>query len=115
MDLPIKAGDVLNVDDANSSGDWWYGCNQEGRYGYFPSNFVKEVSGSPSSIEEKEKLVKDMNELNTRLIGGKKDFEKYSGMALQMKGTCLESNVNSQLKETLNKSFDAEGVLQNCT
>ena len=55
MDLPIKAGDVLNVDDANSSGDWWYGCNQEGRYGYFPSNFVKEVSGSPSSIEEKEK------------------------------------------------------------
>ena len=56
-----------------------------------------------SSIEEKEKLVKDMNELNTRLIGGKKDFDKYSAMALQMKGTCLESNVNSQLKETLNK------------
>ena len=29
-----------------------------------------------SSIEEKEKLVKDMNELNTRLTGGKKDFDK---------------------------------------
>ena len=56
-----------------------------------------------SNIEEKEKLVKDMNELNTRLVNGKKDFEKYSGMAKQMKGTCLESNVNSQLKETVNK------------
>ena len=44
-----------------------------------------------------------MNELNKRLIGGKKDFDKYASMALQMKGTCLESNVNSQLKETLNK------------
>ena len=56
-----------------------------------------------STIEEKEKLVKDMNELNSRLVGGKKDFDKYSSMATQMKGTCLESNVNSQLKETLNK------------
>ena len=44
-----------------------------------------------------------MNELNKRLIGGMKDFDKYASMALQMKGTCLESNVNSQLKETLNK------------
>ena len=44
-----------------------------------------------------------MNDLNKRLIGGKKDFDKYAAMALQMKGTCLESNVNSQLKETMNK------------
>ena len=56
-----------------------------------------------SNIEEKEKLVKDMKELNTRLVSGKKDFDKYSAMALQMKGTCLESNVNAQLKETMGK------------
>ena len=57
-----------------------------------------------STIEEKEKGVRDMNELNKRLIGGKKkDFDQYAAMALQIKGTCLESNVNSQLKETMNK------------
>ena len=56
-----------------------------------------------STVEEKEKGVKDMNDLNKRLIVGKKDFDKYAGMALQMKSTCLESNVNSQLKETMNK------------
>ena len=56
-----------------------------------------------STIEEKEKCVKDMNELNKRLLSEKKDFDKYSAMALQMKGTCLESNMNSQLKETINK------------
>ena len=56
-----------------------------------------------STVEEKEKGVKDMNELNKRLIGGKKDFDKYAAMAQQMKGTCLESNVNTQLKETVNK------------
>ena len=56
-----------------------------------------------STVEEKEKGVKDMNELNKRLINGKKDFDKYASMAQQMKGTCLESNVNLQLKETTNK------------
>ena len=56
-----------------------------------------------STIEKKEKGGRDMNELNKRFIGGKKDFDKYSAMALQIKGTCLESNVNSQLKETMNK------------
>ena len=56
-----------------------------------------------SNMEEKEKLVNDMKELNKRLTDGKKDFDKYASMALQMKGTCLESNVNSQLKETFNK------------
>ena len=53
-----------------------------------------------STIEEKDRAVKDMNELNKRLIGGKKDFDKYASMALQMKGTCLESNVNSELKKS---------------
>ena len=56
-----------------------------------------------SNIEEKEKAVRDMNELNKRLIAGKKDIDKYAGMADQMKGTCLEANVSSQLKETMNK------------
>ena len=56
-----------------------------------------------SNIEEKEKAVKDMNELNKRLISGKKDIDKYSSMADQMKGTCLEANVSNQLKETMNK------------
>ena len=56
-----------------------------------------------SNIEEKEKAVKDMNDLNKRLIAGKKEIDKYSGMAAQMKGTCLEANVSSQLKETMNK------------
>ena len=56
-----------------------------------------------SNIEEKEKAVRDMNELNKRLIAGKKEIDKYSGMADQMKGTCLEANVSSQLKETMNK------------
>ena len=56
-----------------------------------------------SNIEEKEKAVRDMQDLNKRLMAGKADFDKYAGMAKQMKGTCLESNVNSQLKETLNK------------
>ena len=56
-----------------------------------------------SNIEEKEKAVKDMNDLNKRLIAGKKDIDKYSEMAMQMKGTCLEANVMLQLKEIINK------------
>ena len=44
-----------------------------------------------------------MNDLNKRLIAGKKDIDKYNEMALQMKGTCLEANVTLQLKETINK------------
>ena len=56
-----------------------------------------------SNIEEKEKAVKDMNELNKRMIAGKREIDKYSEMADQMKGTCLEANVSNQLKETMNK------------
>jgi nesprin-1 len=56
-----------------------------------------------SNIEEKEKAVKDMNDLNKRLIAGKKDIDKYSEMAMQMKGTCLEANITLQLKEIINK------------
>ena len=56
-----------------------------------------------SNIEEKEKAVKDMNELNVKLVAGKKEIDKYTEMANHMKGTCLEANVTSQLKDTLNK------------
>ena len=50
------------------------------------------------TLKKKLKGFCDMNERNRRHIGGKKDFDKYAAMAAQMKGTSLESNVNSQLK-----------------
>ena len=40
-----------------------------------------------------------MNDHNKRLTKEKKDFDKYATMALQLKDTCLESKVNSQLKK----------------
>ena len=56
-----------------------------------------------SNIEEKEKAVNDMTELNVKLVAGKKETDKYTEMANQMKGTCLEANVTSQMKDTLTK------------
>ena len=51
-DLEISAGEVLTVEDGQDVGDWWYGRNEQGKYGYFPSNFVKELPVSTTSTEE---------------------------------------------------------------
>ena len=60
-DLEIMAGEVLTVEDGHDVGDWWYGKNEQGRYGYFPSNFVKELPMRAAFIEE-EDGVRDLNQ-----------------------------------------------------
>ena len=52
------------------------------------------------TLEEKEKAVRDMEDLYGRIDKGKEDFQKYSQMAEKMRSSCLEANVFTQLRET---------------
>ena len=52
------------------------------------------------TLEEKQKAVRDMEELHGRIERGKEDFQKYSQMAEKMRSSCLEANVLTQLGET---------------
>ena len=52
------------------------------------------------TLEEKEKAVRDMEDLYGRIEKGKEDFQKYSQMAEKMRSSCLEANVFTQLRET---------------
>ena len=52
------------------------------------------------TLEEKQKAVRDMEDLHGRIEKGKEDFEKYSQMAEKMRSSCLEANVFTQLRET---------------
>ena len=56
MDLEIIAGEVLTVEEDHINGDWWFGRDKQGRCGYFPSNFVKELPMSSSSIDEDDEI-----------------------------------------------------------
>jgi nesprin-1 len=56
-----------------------------------------------STLQDKEKAVRDMEELNERLAAGKKDIEKYIEMANKMKNSCLEANVMMQQRDIYSK------------
>ena len=62
--------------------------------------YVKGSSLMPGTLEEKQKAVRDMEELHGRIERGKEDFQKYSQMAEKMRSSCLEANVLTQLGET---------------
>eukprot|EP00055_Hartaetosiga_balthica_P004986 m.13932 g.13932 ORF g.13932 m.13932 type:complete len:121 (+) comp4224_c0_seq1:232-594(+) len=46
-DLSFEANEILRVYDDTS--DWYEGENQEGKRGYFPSNFVRKINMGGSS------------------------------------------------------------------
>ena len=52
------------------------------------------------TLEEKQKAVRDMEDLFGRIDKGKEDFKKYARMAEKMGSSCLEANVFTQLRET---------------
>jgi len=52
-----------------------------------------------ATLEEKEKAVQDVNELVKKLEKGEEDITRYYSLAAQMKGTCLQVNVETQHKE----------------
>jgi nesprin-1 len=56
-----------------------------------------------STLQDKEKAVRDMEELNDKLAGGKKDIDRYTEMANKMKNSCLEANVMMQQKDIYSK------------
>ncbi|QQP31635.1 Nesprin1like [Caligus rogercresseyi] len=55
------------------------------------------------NLEDKAKAVEGMSELNDKLLKGQRDTKKYAEMAGKMRNTCLEANVNAQLKEMNSK------------
>ena len=56
-----------------------------------------------STLQDKEKAVRDMEELNEKLASGKKDIDRYTEMANKMKNSCLEANVMMQQKDIYSK------------
>ncbi len=52
-----------------------------------------------ATLAEKERAVRDVKELNKKLIKGQKDLENYNTMAAKMKNSCLEANVTAQQRE----------------
>ena len=58
-----------------------------------------------ATLDEKEKAVRDMQDLHKKLLAGKKDIQRYKDMAKQMKNSCLEVNVMTQLQDICHK-FD---------
>lgn len=56
-----------------------------------------------STLQDKEKAVRDMEEINEKLANGKKDIDRYTDMANKMKNSCLEANVMMQQKDIYSK------------
>ena len=56
-----------------------------------------------STLQDKEKAVHDMEDLNTKLADAKKDIDKYIEMANKMKNSCLEANVMMQQRDIYSK------------
>ncbi|KAG5505993.1 hypothetical protein JIQ42_06788 [Leishmania sp. Namibia] len=80
--LPLKAGDVVHVDEADESG-WWLGTNLRGHKGIFPSTYTLPYLFPPPA----EDLVEDMRLI---LIGHQFGMSVVSG-APQPLVQCFEA------------------------
>ncbi|CBZ24589.1 conserved hypothetical protein [Leishmania mexicana MHOM/GT/2001/U1103] len=74
--LPLKAGDVLHVDEADASG-WWLGTNLRGQKGVFPSTYTLPYVFPPPA----EDILRDMRLI---LLGHRFGVDVASGAPLPL-------------------------------
>ncbi|KAG5493764.1 hypothetical protein JKF63_01596 [Porcisia hertigi] len=80
--LPLKAGDIIHVDEEDGSG-WWLGTNLRGQQGVFPSTYTLPYVFPPPS----EDLVRDMQLI---LLGKSFGMDVGSGVPLPLEECCEE-------------------------
>lgn len=94
-----QMGQIMNIfrdfkDETERLTDWLQQAN---------INIKAAKTSLLSTLQDKEKAVHDMEDLNTRLADGKRDIEKYIDMANKMRNSCLEANVMMQQRDIYSK------------